>query len=153
MPQAVAESPGLGGIPVARNDGLTVGSSGDDPLIDSDALCRMTDRLAASATANIHALLVARRGRLRFERYFTGSDEIYGRRLDKVVFDADTRNDMKSVSKSVASLAVGIAIDRGLIKSVDEPNHRRILSGLQPRNVSVARKYFRGVLRAASQTG
>ena len=28
---------------------------------------------------------------------------------------------MKSVSKSVASLAVGIAIDRGLIRSVNEP--------------------------------
>ena len=28
---------------------------------------------------------------------------------------------MKSVSKSVASLALGIAIDRGLIRSVDEP--------------------------------
>ena len=28
---------------------------------------------------------------------------------------------MKSVSKSVASLAVGIAIDRGLIRSINEP--------------------------------
>ena len=35
--------------------------------------------------------------------------------------DADTLHDLKSVSKSVASLAVGIAIDRGLIRSVDVP--------------------------------
>ena len=75
--------------------------------------------------ANIHAVLVARSGRLVFERYFKGADEVpgrfYGRREENVSFDADTLHDMKSVSKSVASLAVGIAIDRGLIKSVDEP--------------------------------
>jgi CubicO group peptidase (beta-lactamase class C family) len=38
-----------------------------------------------------------------------------------VVFNADTLHNMKSVSKSVASLAIGIAIDRGLIRSVNEP--------------------------------
>jgi CubicO group peptidase (beta-lactamase class C family) len=41
--------------------------------------------------------------------------------VENVTFDADTLHDMKSVSKSVASLAVGIAIDRGLIGSVNEP--------------------------------
>jgi len=60
-----------------------------------------------------------------FERYFRGSDEIpgriYGRRVENVTFDADTLHDMKSVSKSVSSLALGIAIDRGLIGSVNEP--------------------------------
>jgi CubicO group peptidase (beta-lactamase class C family) len=70
-------------------------------------------------------VLVARGGKLVFERYFRGADEIpgriYGRRVENVTFDADTLHDMKSVSKSVASLAVGIAIDRGLIRSVNEP--------------------------------
>ena len=73
----------------------------------------------------MHAVLVARSGKLVFERYFRGSDEvpgrIYGRRVENVTFDADTLHDMKSASKSVASLALGIAIDRGLIRSVDEP--------------------------------
>ena len=41
--------------------------------------------------------------------------------MENVTFDADTLHDMKSASKSVASLAVGIAIDRGLIRSVNEP--------------------------------
>ena len=112
-------------IPSARDDGWPAASVDDDRLIDRDALCRMADRLAASSDINIHAVLVARRGKLVFERYFRGDDEvpgrIYGRRVENVSFDADTLHDMKSVSKSVASLAVGIAIDRGLIGSINEP--------------------------------
>jgi CubicO group peptidase (beta-lactamase class C family) len=112
------------GVPVARDDGWPVASINDDKLIDRAALCRMADRLTAS-DANVHAVLVARSGKLVFERYFRGSDEIpgriYGSRVENVTFDADTLHNMKSVSKSVASLAVGIAIDRGLIRSVNEP--------------------------------
>jgi len=108
-------------VPVARDDGWPVAAVNEDKLIDRGALCRMADRLAASSTANVHAVLVARGGKLLFERYFRGSDEIYSRRVGTVTFDADTLNDMKSVSKSVASLALGIAIDRGLIRSVNEP--------------------------------
>src|SRR6516165_1959746 len=80
------------GLPVSRDDGWPVASVNDDKLIDRDALCRMADRL--SDTANVHAVLVARGGKLVFERYFKGSDEIpgriYGRRVETVAFDADT---------------------------------------------------------------
>ena len=113
-----ADPPDGCGVPVARDDDWPVASVNDDKLIDRDALCRMADQLAASSTANVHSVLVARGGKLVFERYFRGSDEIpgriYGRRVENVTFDADTLHDMKSVSKSVASLVVGIAIDRGL---------------------------------------
>jgi CubicO group peptidase (beta-lactamase class C family) len=118
-----AEPPEVCAVPVGRDDGLQVGSIDDDKLIDHDALCRMADQLAS--TANIHAVLVTRTGRLVFERYFNGDDEVpgrfYGRRVQNVAFDADTLHNMKSVSKSVASLAVGVAIDRGLIPGVNEP--------------------------------
>ena len=77
----------------------------------------MADLLVASS-ANVHAVLVARGGKLVFER---GSDEINGRRGESVAFDADTPHNIKSATKSVASLALGIAIDRGLIRSVNEP--------------------------------
>jgi CubicO group peptidase (beta-lactamase class C family) len=109
------------GVPVARDDGWPVASVLEDKFIDRAALCRMADRLAASSDANVHAVLVARGGKLLFERYFRGSDEINGRRVENVTFDADTLHNIKSVSKSVASLAVGIALDRGLIRSVNQP--------------------------------
>jgi CubicO group peptidase (beta-lactamase class C family) len=114
-----ANSPDGCGIPVARDDGWRVASIDDGRLIDRGALCRMADRLAASS--KVHAVLVARGGRLVFERYFSGPDEVQNRRVRNVTFDADTLHDMKSVSKSVASLALGIAIDRGLIGSIDAP--------------------------------
>ena len=117
---AYADPPEGCGVPLARADGWPVASANEDKLVNREALCRMADRLVASS-ANVHAVLVARGGRLVFERYFRGSDEIYGRPVGKVTFDADTLNNVKSVSKSVASLVYGIAIDRGLIGSVDEP--------------------------------
>ncbi|MBN9179408.1 MAG: beta-lactamase family protein, partial [Microbacterium sp.] len=90
-------------------------------LIDRDALCRMADQLAASTSGNVHSVLVARRGTLLFERYFSCPDEVNNRKVENVTFDVGTLHDMKSVSKSVASLVVGTASDRGLIRSVDEP--------------------------------
>jgi CubicO group peptidase (beta-lactamase class C family) len=120
---AYPDSPDGSGIPATRDDGWPVASTDADKLVERDALRRMADRLASDT--NIHAVLVARSGKLVFERYFRGSDErpgrFYGVRVENVSFDADTLHNMKSVSKSVASLAVGIAIDRGLIKSVKEP--------------------------------
>ena len=41
--------------------------------------------------------------------------------MDNLIFDADTPHDMMSASKSVASLLVGIAVDRGLIKNINAP--------------------------------
>ena len=112
------------GVPGVREDGWAVVSVDHDKLIDRSALCEATDKLVASS-ANIHSVLVARGGQLVFERYFKGLDEIpddiFGRRVANVAFDADTLHNVKSVSKSVVSLTVGIALDRGLIRSVDEP--------------------------------
>src|SRR5580692_6215562 len=115
-----ADPPDGCGIPVARDDRWPIASVNDDKLVDRDALCRMADRLVASS-ANVHAVLVARGGALVFERYFKGSDEINGRRVESVAFDADTPHNIKSATKSVASLVLGIAIDHGLIRSVNEP--------------------------------
>jgi CubicO group peptidase (beta-lactamase class C family) len=114
-----ADPPEGCGVPVARDDGWPVASINDDKLVDHDALCRMADRLVVSS-ANVHAVLVARGGKLVFERYFKGSDEINGWPVE-TTFRADTLHNIKSATKSVASLAFGIAIDRGLIPSVNEP--------------------------------
>jgi hypothetical protein len=64
------------GAPIAGSDGWTVASLDDRALVDDGALCRLGDRLAALGDPNIHAVVVVRRGRLLFERYFKGADQI-----------------------------------------------------------------------------
>src|SRR5262245_34335165 len=111
---AHAEMPDSCAAPAAADDGWPLAAADGDKLIDRGALCRMADRLAASGEANMHAVLVARSGKLVFERYFRGADEvpgyIYGRRVETITFDAGTLHNMKSVSKSVMSLLAGIAV-------------------------------------------
>jgi CubicO group peptidase (beta-lactamase class C family) len=89
--------------------------------LDSASLCSLTKWLKESRQSNVHAVLVARHGALVFEQYFSGSDEILGRPVGEVAFGPETLHDERSVSKSIVALVVGTAIDRGLIKGVDEP--------------------------------
>lgn len=108
------------GSPTSLNDGWPTATP-ESVGLDGERLCGIAARLAPT-NANVHAVIVVRRGTLVFEQYFPGYDEPWGmgegRRHD---FDATTKHDMRSVSKSVISLLVGIAIDRELIKSADEP--------------------------------
>ena len=116
-----ADPPDGCGVPVARDDGWPVASVNEDKLIDRGALCRMADRLAASSTPiympcwSPIAASWCSSGTSGAPTRYTAAGS------GNVTFDADTLHNVKSVSKSVASLAVGIAIDRGLIRSVNEP--------------------------------
>ena len=107
------------GSPASIGDGWPTATA-ESVGLDGERLCGIAARLAAS-NANVHAVVIARRGTLVFEQYFPGYDEPWGMGGGRHEFDAQSRHDMRSVSKSVVSLLVGIAIDRGLIKSADEP--------------------------------
>lgn len=88
--------------------------------IDPKRLCSLTAKLK-NEKVNIHSVLVIRHNRLLFEYYQTGSDQKWGRLLGPVVHRPNVKHDLRSVSKSVVSLLFGIALDRNLISSVDEP--------------------------------
>jgi CubicO group peptidase (beta-lactamase class C family) len=107
------------GSPAAIGDGWPTATP-ESVGLDGPRLCGIAARLAAT-NANVHAVIVVRRGTLVFEQYFPGHDEPWGMGDGRHEFDATTKHDMRSVSKSVISLLVGIAIDRELIKSADEP--------------------------------
>lgn len=107
------------GVPAALGDGWTIDSP-DSVGLDGARLCRIADRLKETE-ANMHAVVVVRHGRLVFEQYFPGYDRPWGQGDGQHDFDATTKHDMRSVSKSVISLLVGIAIDRKLIAGTDEP--------------------------------
>ena len=71
--------------------------------------------------ADVHAVLVVRHGSLVFEHYFKGADERWGRPLGVVTFAPEVKHDLRSITKSVTSLLLGIAIDRGWVPGVDAP--------------------------------
>jgi|SRR5579872_3652940 len=56
----------------------------------------------------ITSVLIARHGKLAYERYFNG-------------FDASSLMDTRSASKTVAGILIGIAIDQGLLGGVQVP--------------------------------
>ena len=66
---------------------------------------------------NIHGFLIVRNGKLVHEAYFSGN---HGRN-GVIAFDRDLLHDIRSVSKRVTSILIGIAIHRGYIESIDVP--------------------------------
>ena len=89
--------------------------------IRSEPLRDLVDWLDGFGQANIHSVLVVRHGRLLFEHYHAGEDECWGEPLGNVSHGPDSKHDLRSVTKSVISLLFGIALDRKLIRDIDEP--------------------------------
>jgi CubicO group peptidase (beta-lactamase class C family) len=108
------------GVPTARNDGWPIATQAKAGL-DGARLCALSKWLDGFPKGNVHSVIVARRGALVFERYFPGDDEIWGRPVGVVEHGPAIKHDLRSVTKSVTSLLVGIALDRQLIASIDEP--------------------------------
>jgi CubicO group peptidase (beta-lactamase class C family) len=107
------------GSPASIGDGWPTATP-ESVGLDGERLCGIAARLKET-NANVHAVVIVRHGKLVFEQYFPGYDEPWGMGEGRHDFDATTKHDMRSASKSVVSLLVGIAIDRELIKSANEP--------------------------------
>jgi len=108
------------GKPTAEADGWQIATP-DEMGVDASRLCSLNEWLARSTMVNVHAVLVARRGKLLYEAYFTGSDERWGSNLGEIAHTAEMPHDVRSISKSVVSLLFGIALDRHLVASIDDP--------------------------------
>lgn len=124
IPPAPATAPCQ--MPAALGDGWE-SASPEAEGIDSAALCAALTR-AGAGSANIHGVVVARHGRLVGEFYRHGQDHpinvAYGLPLPftpHAQFDAQTRHDIRSISKSVVGLLVGIAQHKGQIGAVNTP--------------------------------
>jgi CubicO group peptidase (beta-lactamase class C family) len=107
------------GSPASIGDGWPTATP-ESVGLDGARLCGIAARLKETE-ANVHAVVIVRHGKLVFEQYFAGYDEPWGQSGGQHDFDATAKHDMRSASKSVISLLVGIAIDRKLIASADEP--------------------------------
>ena len=81
---------------------LNIGSSKNISEESLDAAIQFSKEMGS------HALLIYQGGEVILEKYFDG-------------FDAQTISDTQSMHKTVLAMLVGIALDEGVIKSIDEP--------------------------------
>lgn len=103
---------------------------------DEAELHALADDVRDGKFGNTHALLVARRGELVYEAYFTGDERNWGEDWTRgVTFGPDRLHDARSITKTVVSSLVGIALHQGHIASIDAPlsellpEHRHLLTG------------------------
>lgn len=89
--------------------------------MDGGLLEELGPQFEAWRDANLHGVVMIRRGKLVFERYFEGEDERYGRPLGRVAHGPERLHDLRSISKSVLSLLFGVAVDRGWFGDLDRP--------------------------------
>ncbi len=92
--------------------------------LDENILNDLAARIRSNPKINIHSILIVKDNNLVFEEYFSGRSQELGTRLWSVVeHDKDTLHDLRSVSKSVTSALVGIAIAEGRIPGLDANAH------------------------------
>jgi CubicO group peptidase (beta-lactamase class C family) len=104
--------------PVSLADGWPV-SSPESAGLNGELIRGIGPHFESWGDANAHAILIARNGTLVYEHYFTGEDQAWGKALGRVTYDATKRHDLRSITKSVTSLLIGIAVDRGWIRDLD----------------------------------
>lgn len=96
-------------------------ASPDAAGIAPDLPARLDQGVKSGALSNLHAVIVARRGKLVVESYFTGHDERWGAPLGTVVFNAESLHDIRSVSKSIVGLLYGIALEDNRVPELSTP--------------------------------
>jgi CubicO group peptidase (beta-lactamase class C family) len=99
------------GPPADMSDGWAVAAPLNEGL-DPHLICTIGPTLKTTQGADLDGVVVVRHGTLVYEHYFADDDGME--------YSADSMHDVRSVTKSVVALLVGIALDRGWLKHVDD---------------------------------
>ena len=106
--------------PEQLNDGIQTATL-KEVGIDESIIKSMHDSITAGVYPNIHSVLILRNNKLVYENYWPGHDE--NRATDfigTVKQGRDSLHDIRSITKSIVSAAVMIAIDLGKLKDVKQ---------------------------------
>ncbi len=109
-------------VPEETGDGWKT-SSLIDVGIDSKKIDALVRDILTRRFENIHGVLLVRNGKLVLEEYFNGyAFNFSGPRFrgERIAYGRERLHVTASVTKSVTSALVGIAIDQGFIRDVDE---------------------------------
>jgi CubicO group peptidase (beta-lactamase class C family) len=91
-----------------------------DVGISLGPLADLIRRLRSLPDTLVHGILIIKDRKLVFEEYFRGIKYTGG---ETIQFDRNTLHNIASITKTVTSALLGIAVDRGLIERVDLPAH------------------------------
>jgi len=121
-------------VPEFINDGFVVGSL-KDANMDSVFIKKAVDKINCGKYDEVHSMIIFKDDKLVFEEYFQGHRYKWdgaNHHGEWINWNRSTLHDVKSVSKSITSICVGIAIDKGIIESVHQsifdylPNHQHL---------------------------
>ena len=76
--------------------------------MDTSIMNSMAKQIEQQEKHKLYSILVARHGQLVFEKYYNG-------------YTRDTPVDIRSATKSITSLLIGIALDKGVLSDVERP--------------------------------
>ena len=116
------------------NDGFDVGIL-DEVNIDSVLIKKAVNKIHCGKYKEVHSMLIFKDDKLVFEEYFKGHKYKWDgadHHGESVTWDRSMEDVMQSVTKSITSACIGIAIDNGFIKSVHQsifdylPNHKHL---------------------------
>jgi CubicO group peptidase (beta-lactamase class C family) len=107
-------------MPPTLDDGWADAAPSDVGL-DAARLCELDRFVRQWPRHNVHAVVVVRRGKLVFERYFAGRERRWMDWSGLVQFSPTQRHDIRSISKSVTSLLIGAAASEGRFPPLESP--------------------------------
>lgn len=97
-------------VPTDRQDGLPTGAISKTGL-DTTLIHTLVDRIIDGTYPDVHSILLIKDGKLVLEEYF-------------YEYNAHTRHQLRSATKSITGIVTGLAIDKGLIRGTGEKIHR-----------------------------
>lgn len=106
-------------VPLQTNDGWETASLSSVGM-DETPLLKLLHKLNTTSDHRIHSILIIKDGKLVFEEYFPGEKYNLAQPTGETGFDMYDTHNLCSVTKSITSALIGIAIDRGFIQSVDQ---------------------------------
>jgi CubicO group peptidase (beta-lactamase class C family) len=102
----------------SETDWIISGFTNEKSSKNNLQLNEMESLIADKTFVNTHAILISKKGKTVYEKYFDG-------------YNANIPHDTRSASKSVSSAVVGIVKDEGLFQSVDQSIFDLIPDALQ----------------------
>ncbi|MGO4293641.1 serine hydrolase domain-containing protein [Chitinophaga sp. RAB17] len=105
-------------VPDTTVEGFEAGSF-EEANIDKRKIISLEQEISGGKF-NTHSILILRHNKLIYEHYFPGEDAVFPIPVGKVAHTRDSLHDCRSVTKSIVSSCIAIAVGQGKIRSIND---------------------------------